>query len=109
MTKYRRVPMRLKRPHIATLDEVVITREDDGTVIAYKDRTVQTTHFQLGPGVHGMTDREILDRFNEDIRATEALAAAYQHVAVEIPPGPPQIAYLSLGDQWTPWGDVLRA
>jgi len=39
MTKYRRAPMRLKRPHVATLDEVAITREDDGAVIAYKDRT----------------------------------------------------------------------
>ena len=55
-----------------------------------------------------MTDREILDRFNADIRATEALAADYQHVAVEVPPGRPQIAYFSRGDQWTPRGDVLR-
>ena len=42
----RRVPMRLKRPHVATLNEVTITREDHGAVIAYKDRTVRTTHFQ---------------------------------------------------------------
>ena len=100
--------MRLKRPHVATLDEVAITREDDGAVIAYRDRTVRTTHFRLGPEVHRMTDREILDRFNAGIRATEALAADYQHVAVEVPPGRPQIAYSSRGDQWTPRGDVLR-
>ena len=100
--------MRLKRPHVATLDEVAITREDDGAVIAYKDRTVRTTHFRLGPEVHRMTDREILDRFNAGIRTTEALAADYQHVAVEVPPGRPQIAYFSRGDQWTPRGDVLR-
>jgi hypothetical protein len=98
--------MRLKRPHVATLDEVVITRE--GAVIAYKDRTVRTTHFRLGPEVHRMTDREILDRFNAGIRATEALAAAYKHVAVEVPPGRPQIAYFAQDDQWTPRGDVLR-
>jgi hypothetical protein len=100
--------MRLKHPHVAMLDEVAITREDDGAVIAYKDRTVRTTHFRLGPEVHRMTDREILDRFNAGIRATEALAADYQHVAVEVPPGRPQIAYFARGDQWTPRGDVLR-
>jgi hypothetical protein len=83
-------------------------REDDGVVIAYKDRTVRTTHFRLGPEVHRMTDREILDRFNAGIRATEALAADYQHVAMEVPPGRPQIAYFSRDDQWTPRGDVLR-
>jgi hypothetical protein len=55
MTNYRRAPMRLKRPHVATLDEVAITREDDGAVIAYKDRTVRTTHVRLGPEVHRMT------------------------------------------------------
>jgi hypothetical protein len=42
-----------------------------------------------------MTDREILDRFNAGIRATEALAVDYQHVAVEVPPGRPQIAFFS--------------
>lgn len=55
-----------------------------------------------------MTDREILGHFNARIRATEALAAEYQHVAVEVPPGRPQIAYFSRGDQWTPRGDVQR-
>ncbi len=34
--------------------------------------------------------------------------AAYEHVAVEIPPGRPQIRYFEPGDQWTPRGDVLR-
>jgi len=62
----------------------------------------------LGPEVDRMTDQEILDRFNDGIRATEALAAAYHHVAVEIPPGRPQIKYFERGAQWTPRGDVLR-
>jgi len=30
------------------------------------------------------------------------------HVAVEIPPGKPQIQYFEAGDQWTPRGSVLR-
>ncbi len=68
-------------------------------------RPVRTT---LGSEVHQMTYREILDSFNAGIRATEALTAEYQYVAVEIPLGRLQIAYFSQGDQWTPRGDVLR-
>jgi hypothetical protein len=108
MTKYRRALVRLKRPHVATLDEVAITREDDGAVIATRTGPSAPLTSGSGPEVHRMTDREILDRFNAGIRATEAFAADYRHVAVEIPPGRPQIAYFLRGDQWTPQGDVLR-
>jgi hypothetical protein len=66
----------------------LFTREDDGAVIAYRDRTVRATHVRLGHEVHRIADREILDRFNAG-SATEALAADYQHVAGEGPPGDP--------------------
>jgi hypothetical protein len=36
------------------------------------------------------------------------MAASYEHVPVEIPPGKPQIRYAAEGDQWVPRGDVLR-
>jgi hypothetical protein len=55
-----------------------------------------------------MTDREILDRWNACARGMEPAAAAYEHMAVEVPPGRPQIRYFGRGDQWTPRGDVLR-
>jgi hypothetical protein len=100
--------MRLKRPRVASLGEVVISRDADAAIIAYREPGFRTTHFTLGPEVHQMTDREILDRFNDSIRATEALAASYHHVAVEIPSGRPQIEYFTPGNQWTPRGDVLR-
>lgn len=32
----------------------------------------------------------------------------YEHVAVEIPQGRPQIKYFRLGNQWSLHGDVLR-
>jgi hypothetical protein len=32
----------------------------------------------------------------------------YEHVAVEVPPGRPQVEYFERGHQWTPRGDVLR-
>jgi hypothetical protein len=65
--------MRPKRPHVASLDEVTITREGDGAVIAYKQPGFRITHFMLGREMDHMTDQEILDRFNDGIRATEAL------------------------------------
>jgi len=100
--------MRQKRPHIASLDEVSITREADGVVIEYADEKVWTTHFTLGPEVASMTDQQILDRWNECVDAQQQAAAAYKHVAVEIPTGKSQIEYFEKGYQWTPRGDVLR-
>jgi hypothetical protein len=100
--------MRLKRPYVATLDQVRITREADGAVIEYAEEGVWTTHFKLGDEVHKMADQEILDQFNDMLEASERLREEYEHVAIEIPPGKPQIEYFEKGYQWTPRGDVLR-
>ena len=100
--------MRLKRPHVATLDEVTITRNGDEAIIEYADQRIGTTHFRLGPELQQMTDGDILDRWNACVRGMEQARATYEHVAVEIPPGRPQIRYFERGDQWTPRGDVLR-
>lgn len=43
--------MRLKRPYVASLDQVRITREDDAAVIEYAEPGVCTTHFKLGPEI----------------------------------------------------------
>ncbi|HBK59977.1 MAG TPA: hypothetical protein DDZ84_04185 [Firmicutes bacterium] len=55
-----------------------------------------------------MSDAEILQEYNECVMAQEFLAATYYRVAVEIPPGQPQLRYFARGDQWVPRGDVLR-
>ena len=100
--------MRLNRPRVASLDEVRITREGEYAIIEFADSRISTTNLKLGPEVQRMGDHQILDRFNDCIRAQEQVAAEYEHVAVEIPPGKPQIEYFEKGDQWTPRGDVLR-
>ena len=100
--------MRLKRPYVASLDQVRISREDDVAVIEYAEPGIWTTRFKLGPEIRAMSDQEILDRFNESLVAMEQCRAQYEHVALEIPPGKPQIEYFDKGDQWTPRGDVLR-
>ncbi len=100
--------MRLKRPPVASLDEVKITRSGDAVIIEYADETISTTRFELGPEVEHLSDREILERWNECVEAREQLASEYEHVAVEVRPGRPQIRYFERGHHWTPRGDVLR-
>jgi len=100
--------MRMKRLHVASLDEVRISRDGVDAIIEYADPTVSTTCLRLGPEVQHMTDQEILDRLNETIVAMEQAAAEYEHVAVEVPPGRPQIEYSERSMQWTPRGGVLR-
>lgn len=100
--------MRLKRPYVASLDQVRISRGNEEAVIEYVESGISMTHFRLGLEVRAMTDQEILDRFNEYIVASEQTRAEYEHVAIEIPLGRPQIEYFDKGYQWTPRGDVLR-
>lgn len=102
------IRMRKKKPYRATLDEVTIKRDGDTAIISYHDPDVATTHFKLGTKVDGMTDGQILDYFNKMIETRDMIAATYNHVAIEVPPGQPQIEYFAAGDQWTPRGDVLR-
>jgi hypothetical protein len=94
-----------RRPAVASLDEVEISREGGDAVIRYKDPQVATTYFHVGPSLCGMSDQQVLDEFNAVLRDE---AAACDHVAVEIPDGRPQIRYFAPGDQWVPRGGVLR-
>ena len=100
--------MRKKKPHIASMDEVNLTREDGVAIIEYKDSTVATTHFNIGPRIKAMTDEEILDMFNESLRIQKKMADEYVHVAIEIPPGRPQIKRCEATGTWFPRGEVLR-
>ena len=85
-----------------------ITRHHDTAIIEYADPRIGKTHFKLGPEIHTMTDQQVLDRFNDNLRARQQLSDTYEHVAVEIPIGKPQIEYAKFGDQWIPRGMVLR-
>jgi len=100
--------MKRKERYIVRPDEVTITRERETAVIEYKEEGVMPTNLGIGPEMCEMTDEEIVDLFNETLRAQAKLAAEYKHVAVEVPLGSPQIEYFAAGDQWAPRGDVLR-
>jgi hypothetical protein len=100
--------MRKFRPLVTSLNEVSITRERDAAIIQYKDPAYGTTHLGIGPEVAGMSDQQIVDIYNDTLRAEAQLAAQYQHLVVEVPLGSPQIEYDSRCDQWTPRGTLLR-
>ena len=70
--------------HVASLDEVRITREPDGetALIEYDDDAIGGTHFKLGPVLHTMTDAEVLERFNDMIAAMEAVRNVFGDRAI---------------------------
>lgn len=100
--------MRKKKPQVASPDEVTIRRKGEYAIIDYNDPTVRGVNLKIGKEIHDMTDGQILDLHNDIIRARNKLAEEYEHIAIEIPEGKPQISYFEKGDQWTPRGDVLR-
>ncbi len=99
---------KFKRPFVASPDQVRISREGDTAFIDFADPDVGGVHLKIGPEIESMTDEEILELHNDVIRSQQALADQYEHVAVEVPVGSPQIRHFERGDQWVPRGGVLR-
>jgi hypothetical protein len=97
-----------KRPYIAKMDEVLITRQGETAVIEYKEPNVGGTNLVLGPKIHDMSDEDILKCHNDCIDAQLEFMRNYKYVATEIPPGKSQVKYFSPGGYWTMRGDVLR-
>jgi hypothetical protein len=100
--------MRLKKPRIATIDEVIISREGEYAIIEFREPGISTMNLKLGPKLNKMTDKQILASFNQTVRSMEEMRRTYVHMPVEIPLGKPQVKYFEGGDQWVPRGDVLR-
>jgi hypothetical protein len=101
---------RKKKPHIARLDQVSISREGEDAVIEFLDGSTATTHLRVGPQVQDMTDEEVLLVFNRilaaQIRNRDELG---EYVAVEVPVGSPQVErFPGTTTEWVPRGGVLR-
>ncbi len=99
---------KIKRPHIATLNEVTITRNGETAVIDYKDSVGGGVNLTIGEEIHQMSDEDILNCHNRCIATQLESMRNYKYVATEIPPGKPQVKYFERGYYWTPRGDVLR-
>jgi len=100
--------MKRKERYIVRLDEVILTLEGDFSHIQYREPGVASTRLEIGPEISGMSDEEIVELYNDTLRAQAQFAAEYKHVAVEVPLGSPQIEYFARGDQWVARGGVLR-
>ena len=98
-----------KRPHVASPEQVRITRDGDNAIIEYADSKIATTHLKLGAKqLAAMTDAEVLTFWNEHVQASQEFRDGYNYVAKEIPVGKPQVEYFEDGDQWVARGNVLR-
>ena len=106
--KGRPSPQRKKRPGRMDIGAVRIERQGDAAIITPRNPGVAVVHFQVGPELARLSDEEVLAFYNATIDAQERLAAERPYVAVEVPPGRPQIRYFPEGDQWVPRGGVLR-
>ena len=51
--------MRKKKPRVAKLGEVRISRDGEDAIIEFIDATIATTHLKLGLEVHETADQEI--------------------------------------------------
>jgi hypothetical protein len=102
---------KLRRPHIASPDEVKITRNGDTAVFEYADPRVATTHLRMEAAeLAKMTDGDLLAFWNDKIAATDELIRTQKPFTLtEIPVGKPQVEYSEKCDQWVPRGHVVRA
>lgn len=98
----------LKRPYVATLDQVNITREGDTAVIEYAEEGVWGTYLRIGPELTSMTDEDVLALFNGGIEAAQEHRNTIDLPAIEIPVGKPQIEWSTDAHHWLARGHVLR-
>jgi len=100
--------MRFKKPYVASLNEVRIKKEGEYAVIRYREPDVGSVRLKIGPELEEMTEQDILDLHNRILEKQAEMVAQYEHIAIEIPPGKPQLKWFREGAYWTPRGDVLR-
>jgi len=100
--------MRLKKPVRATIDQVRITREGTTAIIEHADETISGVNLTIGDAIRGMSDREILDVYNDVIAAQEQSLRDWDNTVTEVPIGKPQIKLHRDSGQWVPKGEVLR-
>ena len=101
-------PVRIKKPRVVSPDEVHVRRDGEHAIIDYADPSYGGMDLKVGPNIEKMTDEEIVELHNHVVRCMQEARRSYDHVAVEVPVGKPQMKYDAACDQWVPRGDVLR-
>ncbi|MGJ0503059.1 MAG: DUF7713 domain-containing protein [Methylocystis sp.] len=100
--------MRLRRPRLASPEEVRISREGEWAIIEYADPTISSVRLRVGSEIEKMTDAAILALLNLTVDARDEIAAQSENRVIEVLLGRPQIKYFEEGDQWVPRAQVLR-
>ena len=98
-----------QKPFIASLKDIKIRRDGTAVHIDYinqGDRGGQ--RIEVGKDTSSMTDQEILDVHNHIARKMIESAENYEHIALEIPEGKPQVKFEQRSCQWVPNGEVVR-
>ena len=108
---------RKKRPHVATPDEIRITRDGDFAIIAYADGEIETTQYRIGAErLSRMTDDDILSLWNAGLAtSSDEVARSRRDMSnllsdrgtlrcrVECYPSAPNQPFLRVGDRlYTP-------
>lgn len=101
-------PRRKRPPGRLAPGTVRLERQGDAAILVPNDPGMAVPHLRLGPRLARVSDEEVLDCFKETIAAQERLAEERPYVAVEVPPGRPQIRFFPDSGQWAPRGGVVR-
>lgn len=67
--------MKRKERYIVRLDEVTIRREGEYAVIDHKEERIPETHLKIGPELAEMSDEEIVELYNDTLRAQAQVSA----------------------------------
>jgi len=74
---------RKKRPRIARLDHVRISRSGDEAIVEFLDPAVAATRLRVGPQVQDMTDEEVLLLYNFNDKKVANLLREHQGEVVQ--------------------------
>ena len=99
---------RLKKPYIATMDQVKIGREGKSASIDYLEPGVSGVNLVIGKKIDSLSDEEILEIHNDCLRGQHAMRLNHEYICYEIPPGKSQIEFSKKCNQWSPKGGIVR-
>lgn len=101
--------MSRKTPHVASPDQVRISRTGGDAIIEYADSAVPTIRLSIGPQLRQMSDDDVLELHNDAVRRMEHCESENEHVAIEIPLGRQQLRRSDPSSPLVPRGDIVRS
>jgi len=99
-----------------TIDQARVARDGEYAVVSFEGFDLEPVRYHIGPSIAAMSDAEVLRQVQQGLAAADearsvsddAEPETNEVVALEIPPGSPQLEYLEDSETWVPRGDVVR-